>query len=311
MRCCNGKYDKAKRYLTNKLPKYPMNFDGERHHQDQMIYLTGGEFLMGTEDKDAHASDHEGPTRKVEVRPFYVDRYPITNKQFQAFIQATGYQTDAERFGWSFVFYLLLSESTAKQVKHIPVNTPWWRVVEGADWAHPEGPDSFIDHDRLDHPVVHISWNDAVAYCHWSGKRLLTEVEWEYAARGGLTQKRYPWGNELTPNGEHRCNIWQGEFPTHNAVEDGYMGTCPVDRFPANDYGLYSVVGNTWEWCANDFSGKYNSHTIADEAPKSMRGGSYLCHQSYCNRYRVAARSSNTPDSSSGNLGFRCARDAE
>jgi formylglycine-generating enzyme required for sulfatase activity len=171
--------------------------------------------------------------------------------------------------------------------------------VHGATWRAPEGPGSDLD-GRLDHPVVHVSWHDAVAYCAWSGKRLLTEAEWEYAARGGLVQKRYPWGDELTPGGRHMCNIWQGQFPVRNTAEDGYRGTAPVDAFEPNGFGLYNVSGNVWEWCADPWGGD----------GRVMRGGSYMCHDSYCNRYRVAARTRNTADSSGGNLGFRCARDA-
>ncbi len=172
--------------------------------------------------------------------------------------------------------------------------------MRGAYWRHPEGPGSDLD-GRWNHPVVHVSWHDASAYCAWTGVRLPTEVEWEYAARGGLEGARYPWGDELTPDGEYHCNIWQGVFPAHNTAEDGYVGTAPVDAFPANGYGLHNVSGNVWEWCADRFD--------STGTRRAMRGGSYLCHDSYCNRYRVAARNANTPDSSSGNLGFRCVAD--
>jgi len=270
---------------------------------------------MGTDDSEGFQADGEGPVREVELKPFYMDPYAVTNAKFAEFVQATGYVTEAERFGWSFVFHLLTSDSVRSAVTSVPRETPWWLVVEGASWRHPEGRDSDVE-DRTDHPAIHISWNDANAYCRWAGKRLPTEAEWEYAARGGLVQKRYPWGDELKPDGEHRCNIWQGKFPVKNNASDGYIGTAPVDAFQPNGYGLYNVAGNVWEWCADWFSATEHvkGSCINPQGPlggqaKVIRGGSYLCHKSYCNRYRVAARSSNTPDSSSGNMGFRCAAD--
>jgi len=190
--------------------------------------------------------------------------------------------------------------------------TPWWREVEGSDWTHPEGPHSDIG-GRADHPVVHVSWNDAIAYCQWSGTRLPTEAEWEYAARGGLVQKRFPWGDDREPGGEHLMNVWQGAFPSENTLDDGFAGTAPAKSFQPNGFGLYNMTGNVWEWCGDWFDPHaYRAHTAADPTGppsgtrKVMRGGSYLCHDSYCYRYRVAARSANTPDSSAGNIGFRC-----
>lgn len=276
-------------------------------NHEEMVLLKGREFLMGTVDQDGFQDDNEGPIRVEKVKSFLIDQYAVSNRKFNQFIQRTGYITDAEKFGWSFVFHLLLSNEEKQKCKHVPVETPWWFVIEGANWKHPEGPSSDIS-DRMNHPVVHISWNDAVAYCKWAGKRLPTEMEWEYAARGGLEQKKYPWGNELTPNGKHMCNIWQGQFPNINKKEDGFIGTAPVDAFPPNGYGLYNVSGNVWEWCQNSFY--TNTYQVMyPDVRKAMRGGSFLCHESYCNRYRVAARSSNTPDSSSSNLGFRCVKD--
>lgn len=279
-----------------------------------MISISGGDFFMGTIEKEGFPSDGEGPVRRVKVDPFLIDSYCVTNAEFQQFVQETGYVTEAETFGWSYVFYLLLSPTLLRQTPSVP-QTPWWYGVKDAYWQFPEGPGSTII-DRMDHPVVHISWNDAVSFCNWAGKRLPTEAEWEYAARGGLEQKKYPWGDELTPNGEHVCNIWQGVFPKTNTHEDGYIGTAPSKSFPANGYGLYNVSGNVWEWCSDWFSrsihdrgGRINPKGPDKGQTKIMRGGSYLCHESYCNRYRVAARTSNTPDSSSGHLGFRCVAD--
>ncbi|MDF2725205.1 MAG: serine/threonine protein kinase [Paenibacillus sp.] len=272
-----------------------------------MILLQGGTFWMGTDDAEGFPADGEGPVREVEVAPFYIDPCTVTNAQFADFIAATGYKTEAERFGWSFVFHLFVEDKTGTQ----PVpNTPWWLAVNNSYWAQPEGAGSSIS-DRMDHPVIHVSWNDAVAYCRWAGKRLPTEKEWEFAARGGLVKKRYPWGDLLKPGADHMCNIWQGKFPEKNNASDGYIGTAPARSFPPNGYGLYNVSGNVWEWCSDRWTvGGAPATGGPKAANRVMRGGSYLCHKSYCNRYRVAARSSNTPDSSSGNTGFRCVADA-
>ena len=279
-----------------------------------MARIRGGEYRMGTEDRSGFPADGEGPVRAVRVDTFRIDIAAVTNAQFAEFIGASGYRTEAETFGWSYVFHMLASEEVKRRTPQRPDTTPWWVPVSGASWAAPEGPGSDVD-DRMDHPVIHVSWNDAAAYCAWAGTRLPTEAEWEYAARGGLDQRRYPWGDKLTPKGEHRCNIWQGTFPEVNSSADGWIGTAPVDTYKPNGFGLYNTSGNVWEWCADWFSPSHhlraerrNPQGPANGQRRVLRGGSYLCHRSYCNRYRVAARSSNTPDSSAGNLGFRCVR---
>jgi sulfatase modifying factor 1 len=288
---------------------------GAKSNGNGMVLLTGGMFHMGTDDEEGFPDDGEGPIREVELSPFYIDACSVTNGEFADFVSRTGYKTEAERFGWSFVFHLFVSEEVRRSdVRYLP-GVPWWLGVNQANWHRPEGPGSSID-DRENHPVVHISWNDAAIYANWAGKRLPTEAEWEYAARGGLARKRYPWGDILKPGSDYLCNIWQGKFPDKNYASDGYIGTAPAKSFPPNGYGLYNIVGNVWEWCEDWFSrepakssGARNPKGPRRGTNRVMRGGSYLCHKSYCNRYRVAARSSNTPDSSTGNLGFRCTAD--
>lgn len=268
-----------------------------------MILLPGGSFLMGTEDPLGYEADGERPVRLRRVAPFWIDPFAVTNARFAEFVAQTGHRTQAERDGWSFVFRGMLPLDSPSQPE--VVGAPWWRATRGASWRHPEGPGSSVA-ERMDHPVVHVSWHDAMAWCAWAGLRLPSEAEWEYAARGGLVQARYPWGDLLLRDGKHQCNIWQGTFPEHNSGEDGYLGTAPVDAFAPNGFGLYNVVGNVWEWCADPISGP----RAGREERRATRGGSYLCHASYCFRYRVAARNANTPDSSTGHQGFRAARDA-
>ena len=280
-----------------------------------MVHIPDGRFLMGTDDSVGFAADGEGPVREIEVSPFLIDETAVTNAQFGRFVRQTRYRTEAERYGWSFVFHSFVPRKIARTVTQSVAEAPWWWRVDGACWRRPEGPGSGIGR-RMDHPAVHISWNDAQAYCRWAGKRLPTEAEWEAAARGGLVGRRYAWGDDLTPYGRHMCNIWQGEFPDRNTKEDGHVGTAPARSFYPNGFGLYNVSGNVWEWQWDWFSPTFHRQgpTVDPAGPPSgvsrvIRGGSYLCHESYCNRYRVAARSANTPDSSTGNMGFRCVAD--
>ncbi|TCC01652.1 formylglycine-generating enzyme family protein [Kribbella soli] len=292
----------------------PARGEQRGEHGVEQVVLSGGSFAMGNSNGDENAADGETPVHQVEVAPFSIDATSVTNADFARFADATGYRTEAETFGYSAVFHLALA-AEPDEVMGPASGTPWWVGVRQADWRHPGGSRSDLD-GLDDHPVVHVSWNDAVAYSKWAGRRLPTEAEWEYAARGGLEGARYPWGDELIgdepTDGEWRCNIWQGEFPRTNTEEDGYLTTAPVRTFRPNGFGLWQMVGNVWEWCADWFGPRYYKFSPAENPPgpslgaaRVMRGGSYLCHDSYCNRYRNAARSSNTPESSMGNAGFR------
>ena len=309
---------------------------------DGMARLEGGAFWMGTDDPDGFPDDGEGPVREVTLSPFWIDTTAVTVEAFAKFIRDTGYVTEAERFGWSFVFQGHLSAKYAQKLRHdasVP-GLDWWVAVPGAKWDRPLGERSDVK-DRQDHPVTQVSFSDAVAYARWAGKRLPTEAEWEYAARGGTSGQPFFWGKPLEPRGRHRCNVWQGRFPDRDTAEDGFAGTCPVTAFTPNAYGLHNMTGNVWEWTADWFSRDWHAsespgtrHNPIGPIPhdeqnrdgqpgtdgnpqqpkggfthKVQKGGSYLCHRSYCNRYRLGARTANTPDSAATNSGFRCVRD--
>ncbi|WP_280395593.1 formylglycine-generating enzyme family protein [Nocardia brasiliensis] len=286
-------------------------------HPIEQAHLSGGIFEMGDPHHDGFHADGETPVHTVALSPFTIDTTTVTNAAFKAFTEETGYVSDAERFGCSPVFHLALAAEPGDLLGSDP-RAPWWIDVRGADWRHPEGRHSSIA-DRAEHPVVHMSWFDAVAYCEWAGRRLPTEAEWEFAARGGLLGARYPWGDEAPgAGGEWRANIWQGTFPTDNTQEDGYLTTAPVRSYRPNGYGLWQMAGNVWEWCSDRFSPNTYGHDARAEHVRDpqgasagqsrvLRGGSYLCHDSYCSRYRNAARSSNAPDATMGNAGFRTA----
>ena len=276
-----------------------------------MTNIPGGTFVMGSVDHLAYPGDGEGPLREIDLSAFEIDTCAVSNADFATFVEDTGFQTESELLGWSFVFAGLLPEDFPPT--QAAADAPWWRAVEGASWRHPEGPETGIE-ERIDHPVVHVSWNDALAYANWAGKTLPSEAQWERAARGGLESQPYPWGDDLTPDGQHRMNVWQGVFPTENANEDGWYATCPVDEYQPNGLGLYNTTGNVWEWCADWFdvfhdpSPPINPTGPPDGDLKVLKGGSFLCHESYCLRYRTAARMALTPDSATSNTGFRCVR---
>jgi formylglycine-generating enzyme required for sulfatase activity len=282
---------------------------------EDMLRLEGGAFHMGSESPAPFPADGEGPVRRVTLSPFYISRYAVTNRQFAAFVRRAKYRTDAERYGWSFVFRGHLDGAGECHPGPAAPGTPWWVRVDGADRSHPEGPDSSIA-ARPYYPVAHVSWNDAAAYCAWAGYRLPTEAEWEFAARGGLDQKMYPWGDDLTPGGRHMCNIWQGSFPDFDSGEDGFTTVAPVNSFAPNGYGLFNAIGNTWEWCADYFDPVWHRDAARldpvgppEGDTRVMKGGSYICHESYCWRYRNSARTGTSPDTGTGHIGFRVARD--
>jgi len=269
---------------------------------------------MGTDDGHGFSEDYEGPATSVQVNPFQIGITTVTNNEFEKFIRATGYKTTAEKFGTSFVFHLFIDENMRDKYNHV-AGAPWWLSVPGADWNHPYGPDSSLV-GLEDHPVVQVSLADALEYCKWSKTTLPNEAQWEYAARGGVTTE-YPWGTSLTQDNLFHANTWQGEFPWSNSKEDGFVGTAPVKSYDPNNFGLYQMIGNVWEWCRNpryvlldDFnSNDYSLSVAPTEGEYAIRGGSFLCHSSYCNRYRLPARNGVDCLSTSSHMGFRCVKE--
>jgi formylglycine-generating enzyme required for sulfatase activity len=281
-----------------------------------MIWIPGGDFLMGSSD----FYREERPVRRESVDGFWIDAHPVTNAEFGRFVEATGYVTLCERPPDPAMYpdadpALLVPGSLVFQQPPEPVslrdNRAWWAYLPGADWRRPAGPGSAID-GRDDHPVVHVAYEDAVAYAAWAGKELPTEAEWEYAARGGLDGAPYAWGDEAAPGGRIMANTWQGRFPWENLETDGYAGTSPVDAFPANGYGLHDMIGNVWEWTASSLAPQQSccAPSGPGEARRVVKGGSHLCAPNYCLRYRPAARQGEAVDTSTCHIGFRCVRRA-
>ncbi len=277
------------------------------------VEIPGGTALIGT-DTPVYPVDGEGPLKRTRVKPFRMDACTVTNARFQAFVEDTGHVTDAERLGTSFVFAGLLPPEN----RALPrvAEAPWWCETPGADWREPLGPGSSGKCDP-DNPVVHISWHDARAFAAWAGGRLPGEAEWEHAARGGLGDARFPWGDAEPDDTTHfPCNIWQGTFPDTDLGRDGYAGLAPARSFAPNGYGLFNMVGNVWEWTAEPFKVRSLKKSVravhgAKKGYKLVKGGSFLCHLSYCYRYRIAARSGTSPDSSTSHTGIRLVYDKE
>jgi sulfatase modifying factor 1 len=308
---------------------------------DGMVKIPSGEFMMGASDDEGRPDEY--PQHKVKLDGFWMDVTEVTNAQFKKFVDATGYITTAEKKPDWNELKKQLPEGTAKphdsllvaaSLVFTPPDHPvslqdasqWWNWKKGADWKHPQGPESSIE-GKDNYPVVHISWDDAMAYCKWAGKRLPTEAEWEWAASGGLTDNKYPWGNEDVESGRSKANTWQGSFPDKNTTRDKFYSAAPVRSFAPNNYGLYDMAGNVWEWCSDWYRPDYyaqqkNQTTINPKGPdesydpmeptvpkKTVRGGSFLCNASYCKGYRVTSRMKTSPDTGLEHTGFRCVKD--
>ena len=313
--CCGptrGVEGPATDHLTAALSVRPAGAADRANLASALVEIAGGFFDMGTR-RSRFAEDFDAPRRKVKLQPFRISATACSNAEYARFAAATGYRTVAEREGWSSVFHLALPDPA--RFPRSPPGLPWWRRVEGACWSAPEGPGSDIS-ARQDHPVVHVSWFDALAYCTWAGLELPTEAQWECAARGGLAHRKFPWGDALQPGGSHAMNIWQGRFPDLNLAADGFALTAPVTAFAPNRFGLYNTCGNVWEWVWDRYAPAPPPGPYPQRDPKGpesglariQRGGSYLCHDSYCDRYHVHSRTRNDPDSSTGHAGFRVAK---
>lgn len=276
--------------------------------------VPGGTALVGT-NAPGLPDDGESPLREGRIKPFEIGATAVTNAEFEAFVAATGFVTEAERFGWSFVFWSDVPQSVAN-ADAVP-GLEWWRRVDGANWRDILGPGTQDNACYPDHPAVHLSWNDAREYAQWAGGRLPTEAECEHAARGGLADTPFPWGDEEPNDIDHfPCNIWQGAFPRRNTCADGWKTTAPARSFEPNGYGLYNVVGNVWEWTSEPFRIKSLKKHVRQrmkemQGYKLTKGGSFLCHKSYCFRYRIAARTGNSPDSATTHMGFRVVWDVD
>lgn len=306
-----------------------------------MAWIPGGEFVMGSDSEQAWPD--EGPPHRVRVDGFWIDATEVTNAQFREFVEAAKYATTAERAPTVEEILaqsppgtpappaeLLVPGSLVFSPPDQPVPlddvSGWWKWTPGANWRHPEGPGSDLT-GRENHPVVHVSWDDAVAYATWAGKRLPTEAEWEFAARGGLDQAPFTWGDKPFDESQPQANLWTGMFPNRNTAVDGYVRTAPVKSFPANGYGVYDMAGNVWEWCSDWYSRDFYSKSSRAEvilnpsgpgdshdsmrsftSQRSQRGGSFLCNDSYCSRYRPSARHGCTPDTGMSHVGFRCVK---
>jgi len=309
-------------------PSLATRQDSDRSWTNGMVWIVGGTFWMGSEE----GNPDERPVHQVTVLGFWMDQTEVTNERFEQFVKATGYVTVAERKpdpkdypGVPLEKLVAGSAVFRPPPGDVPLENHylWWEYVPGADWRHPDGPGSSIA-GKEKHPVVHVCWDDAVAYAKWAGKRLPTEAEWEFAARGGLDRQPFVWGKEKIPDNKWKANVWQGQFPNQNTLEDGFRTTAPVASFPPNGYGLYDMSGNVWEWCADWYRPDYYAQS-PEQNPKGpdssfdpaepgslkrvQRGGSYLCADSYCGRYVPNARGKGATDSGASHVGFRCARD--